>query len=114
MNLSEHTVNSLTESGFETATEIQAKCIPMAKEGMDIIGSAKTGSGKSLAFLIPAVEILARSEDKDSKSTRVLVLTPTRELALQLFNLSRDLLRFHEQHTCALIWHSLPQVPSAS
>jgi ATP-dependent RNA helicase DDX18/HAS1 len=103
MNLSEHTFNSLTESGFETATEIQAKCIPMAIEGMDIIGSAKTGSGKSLAFLIPAVEILARSEDKESKATRVLVLTPTRELALQLFNLSRDLLRFHEQHTCALI-----------
>jgi ATP-dependent RNA helicase DDX18/HAS1 len=103
MNLSEQTVNSLTESGFETATEIQAKCIPMAIEGSDIIGSAKTGSGKSLAFLIPAVEILAKSEDKESKATRVLVLTPTRELALQLFNLSRDLLRFHEQHSCALI-----------
>lgn len=103
MNLTDETVNSLTESGFDTATEIQAKCIPMAMEGMDIIGSAKTGSGKSLAFLIPSVEILARSEDKESKSTRVLVLTPTRELALQLFNLSRDLLRFHEQHSCALI-----------
>jgi len=103
MNLSEKTVNSLTESGFETATEVQAKCIPMAIQGEDIIGAAKTGSGKSLAFLIPAVEILTKSDDKETKSTRVLVLTPTRELALQLFNLSRDLLRFHEEHTCALI-----------
>ena len=103
MNLSEKTVTSLTESGFETATEVQAKCIPMAISGEDIIGAAKTGSGKSLAFLIPAVEILTKSDDKETKSTRVLVLTPTRELALQLFNLSRDLLRFHEAHTCALI-----------
>ena len=103
MNLSEKTVNSLTESGYETATEVQAKCIPMAIQGEDIIGAAKTGSGKSLAFLIPAVEILTKADDKETKSTRVLVLTPTRELALQLFNLSRDLLRFHEEHTCALI-----------
>jgi ATP-dependent RNA helicase DDX18/HAS1 len=103
MGLSQETLNSLTESGFETATEIQEKCIPLASQGVDIIGSAKTGSGKSLAFLIPAVELLAKIEDKESKSTRVLVLTPTRELALQLFNLARDLLRFHEQHSCALI-----------
>jgi len=103
MGLSEETLNALTESGFETATEIQEKCIPLSSQGVDIIGSAKTGSGKSLAFLIPAVELLAKSEDKESKSTRVLVLTPTRELALQLFNLARDLLRFHEQHSCALI-----------
>jgi ATP-dependent RNA helicase DDX18/HAS1 len=100
LNLSEETLKSLEDLNFHTATEIQAKCIPLAMNNSDVIGSAKTGSGKSLAFLIPAVEMLSKT--KDISGTRVLVLTPTRELALQLYNLSRDLLLNHQQ-SCALI-----------
>jgi ATP-dependent RNA helicase DDX18/HAS1 len=93
------TLQSLTELGFKTATEIQAKTIPLSLSGADIIGSAKTGSGKSLAFLIPAVETIVNQKDK--AGTKVLILTPTRELALQLYNLAKDLLMHHKE-TCAL------------
>jgi ATP-dependent RNA helicase DDX18/HAS1 len=104
MDLTEETLRSLNEIGYETATEIQAKCIPLGLEGKDVIGNAKTGSGKSLAFLIPAVEHLLRSRPEDGiNCTRALVLTPTRELALQLFNIAKDLLQYHEGENCALI-----------
>lgn len=96
----EKTLQSLKELGFKVATEIQAKTIPLSLSGADIIGSAKTGSGKSLSFLIPAVEIVLAN--KNLPGTKALVLTPTRELALQLFNLSKDLFMYHKE-TCALI-----------
>jgi ATP-dependent RNA helicase DDX18/HAS1 len=100
IGLSDKTINSLKALNFETATEIQAKCIPLILEGNDIIGSAKTGSGKSLAFLIPAIERMKEEEKKET--TKVLILTPTRELALQLFSLTKDLLSNYN-NTCALI-----------
>ena len=58
MNLNKTLLERLNIQGYETATEIQAKSIPIALKGEDIIGSAKTGSGKSLAFLIPTVEYI--------------------------------------------------------
>lgn len=93
------TLQSLNELGFKTATEIQAKTIPLSLSGADIIGSAKTGSGKSLSFLIPAVETITNLKEK--AGTKVLILTPTRELALQLYNLAKDLLMHHKE-SCAL------------
>jgi ATP-dependent RNA helicase DDX18/HAS1 len=101
MGLSENMLLALKDLEFETATEIQAECIPKAMEGNDIIGSAKTGSGKSLAFLIPAIESLSKV-DRKKETLRVLIITPTRELALQLYNLARDLISYFEL-TCALI-----------
>jgi ATP-dependent RNA helicase DDX18/HAS1 len=100
LGLSDKTINTLKALNFETATEIQSKCIPLILEGNDIIGSAKTGSGKSLAFLIPAIERM--KEDEKKETAKVLILTPTRELALQLFTLAKDLLA-HYSNTCALI-----------
>jgi ATP-dependent RNA helicase DDX18/HAS1 len=100
LGLSDKLINTLKDLNFETATEIQAKCIPLILEGNDIIGNAKTGSGKSLTFLIPAVEKL--TDDDKKETARVLILTPTRELALQLFTLAKDLLG-HYDKTCALI-----------
>jgi ATP-dependent RNA helicase DDX18/HAS1 len=94
------TLQSLTENNFFTATEIQAKTIPLSLSGADIMGAAKTGSGKSLSFLIPAVEAVLKS--KHLPGTKVIILTPTRELALQLYNLAKDLLMYHKE-TCALI-----------
>ncbi|MFM7859420.1 MAG: DEAD/DEAH box helicase, partial [Flammeovirgaceae bacterium] len=70
--------------------------------GIDMLGRAKTGSGKSLAFLIPAVELLVRADFKQEMGVGVIVLTPTRELALQLFNIAKDLLVYHKK-TCALV-----------
>ena len=71
---------ALTNMGFETPTPIQAATLPSLLDGRDVIGQARTGSGKTVAFGIPAIEV-ARP---DVKAVQVLVLTPTRELAVQI------------------------------
>ena len=90
MNLNKILIERLNYQGYEIATEVQAKSIPIALKGEDIIGSAKTGSGKSLAFLIPTVEYLLKNPK--SEGIQALVITPTRELALQLYDLAKMLL----------------------
>jgi ATP-dependent RNA helicase RhlE len=69
--------------GYEETTPIQAEAIPHALQGRDIVGCAQTGTGKTLAFLLPAIEHLQRSKSK-TKNPRVAVLAPTRELAIQV------------------------------
>lgn len=54
----ENTLKAISDMGFTTLTEIQARSIPHLLEGFDLVGAAKTGSGKTLAFLIPAVELI--------------------------------------------------------
>ena len=90
MNLNKILIERLNYQGYEIATEVQAKSIPIALKGEDIIGSAKTGSGKSLAFLIPTVEYLLNNQKNEG--IQALVITPTRELALQLYDLAKMLL----------------------
>ena len=75
-------LRALTEIGFTEATEVQAKAIPPALNGKDLMVAAKTGSGKTAAFLLPLLsKLLSRSAPKSG--TRALILLPTRELALQ-------------------------------
>ena len=83
--------------GFTKATPIQAKSIPLLLSGKDILGAAKTGSGKTLAFLIPAIELLHRVQFKPRNGTGILIISPTRELALQIYSVARDLLQHHSQ-----------------
>src|SRR5690349_4348440 len=71
----------LAAAQFMTPTPIQASTIPPALEGKDVIGTAQTGTGKTLAFLIPIIETLQR---EPSRKTTALVLLPTRELAMQV------------------------------
>lgn len=78
LGLSEPIVESVTEIGFEHPTPIQAEVIPRALAGVDVVGLAQTGSGKTAAFALPILERLLESE-----GTRALVLCPTREIALQ-------------------------------
>lgn len=77
------TVNHL---GFTEPTEIQQHAIPAAMSGHDLIASSKTGSGKTLAYIIPAMQRLTRNRSLSKNDPRVLILTPTRELAKQVFN----------------------------
>jgi ATP-dependent RNA helicase DDX18/HAS1 len=81
-DVSDITLKALTEMKFTTATEVQAKSIPHILGGKDILGSAKTGSGKTLAFLIPAIELLYKSKFTNMNGTGVIIITPTRELAV--------------------------------
>lgn len=97
LNLSEKTMKGIKDMGFETMTEIQQRGIPPLLAGRDVLGAAKTGSGKTLSFLIPAVEMLSSLRFKPRNGTGVIVVSPTRELALQIFGVARELMAHHSQ-----------------
>lgn len=97
LGLSEKTMQGINDMGFETMTEIQQRTIPPLLAGRDVLGAAKTGSGKTLSFLIPAVEMLSALRFKPRNGTGVLVISPTRELALQIFGVARELMAHHSQ-----------------
>ena len=83
LNLNSAIVQALTASGYTEPTPVQAKAIPEAIAGHDLMCSAPTGTGKTAAFVLPALQRLAHPA-KPGRGPRVLVLTPTRELALQV------------------------------
>ena len=85
LNLSEKTMRAIADMKFDTMTGIQQRGIPPLLAGRDVLGAAKTGSGKTLSFLIPAVELLSSLRFKPRNGTGVIVVSPTRELALQIF-----------------------------
>jgi ATP-dependent RNA helicase DDX18/HAS1 len=97
LDLSTPTTRALTDMDMKTMTPIQAKSIPVLLAGKDVLGAARTGSGKTLAFLLPAIELLHRLKFKPMNGTGVIVITPTRELALQIFGVVRDLMKYHSQ-----------------
>ncbi|KAF4831453.1 ATP-dependent RNA helicase HAS1 [Colletotrichum tropicale] len=97
LNLSDKTMKAIGEMGFTKMTEIQRRGIPPLLSGKDVLGAAKTGSGKTLAFLIPAVEMLSALRFKPRNGTGVIVVSPTRELALQIFGVARELMAHHSQ-----------------
>merc|ERR1712093_427293 len=97
LSLSAQTNNAINEMGFTKMTEVQARCIPPLMTGRDVLGAAKTGSGKTLAFLIPAVEMLNKLMFKPRNGTGVIVVSPTRELALQIFGVAKELCKHHNQ-----------------
>jgi ATP-dependent RNA helicase DeaD len=80
LSLSKETLKSIEEMGFEIATAIQGEAIPPIVEGRDVIGQSGTGTGKTIAFAVPAVEKI----DTGSDAVQVLVLCPTRELCIQV------------------------------
>lgn len=95
--LSEPTLKAIKDMGFSKMTQVQAKTIPPLLAGRDVLGAAKTGSGKTLAFLIPAIEMLYSLRFKPRNGTGVVVVSPTRELALQIFGVARELMAHHSQ-----------------
>ncbi|KAM7471174.1 hypothetical protein LguiA_009357 [Lonicera macranthoides] len=95
--LSELTMNSIKEMNFQYMTQIQARAIPPLLEGKDVLGAARTGSGKTLAFLVPAVELLYQIRFTPRNGTGVVVICPTRELAIQTHAVAKDLLKYHSQ-----------------
>ncbi|KAG5253808.1 hypothetical protein OIU77_017001 [Salix suchowensis] len=97
LGLSEATHKSIQEMGFENLTQIQARAIPPLLVGKDVLGAARTGSGKTLAFLIPAIELLHNVHFAPRNGTGVVVICPTRELAIQTHAVAKDLLKYHSQ-----------------
>ena len=93
MSLSRPIQKGLAAIGFTEPTPIQAKAIPIAMQGKDVVGGAETGSGKTAAFLIPILERLLY-RPKKVPTTRVAIFMPTRELAVQCFNVATKLASF--------------------
>lgn len=121
LDLSAGTVKALEGMGFKTMTEVQMRTIPPLLAGRDVLGAAKTGSGKTLAFLIPAIEMLFKLKFKPRNGqslsplivlhmwisadtphqwhtgTGAIIVSPTRELALQIFGVVKELCEHHNQ-----------------
>ena len=94
LKLSEPILKAIAACGYTEPTPIQAQSIPLAIAGKDLIGSAQTGTGKTASFVLPALERLLVPSTKNGKGPRILVLTPTRELANQVTDAVRSYGKF--------------------
>ena len=94
LNLNSNLLRAIEACGFSSPTEIQSAAIPVALAGRDLMASAQTGTGKTAAFVLPALHRLATPTTGGGRGPRVLVLTPTRELAAQVEDNIRQLGKF--------------------
>ncbi|KAK9270003.1 hypothetical protein L1049_025576 [Liquidambar formosana] len=102
LNLSRPLLKACEVLGYTKPTPIQAACIPLALTGRDICGSAITGSGKTAAFALPSLERLL-FRPKRVNAIRVLILTPTRELAAQVYSMIKNLAQFTDIRCCLIV-----------
>ncbi|WP_455755820.1 DEAD/DEAH box helicase [Sulfurimonas sp.] len=84
LQLSKQILKATSNSGFTTPTPIQEKVIPLVLDGKDVMARAQTGSGKSASFILPTLELLHKNKKQGKAKIKALVLTPTRELTLQI------------------------------
>jgi ATP-dependent RNA helicase RhlE len=113
LNIIEPILKSLKEEGYTTPTPIQEKAIPILLNGIDLIGCAQTGTGKTAAFAVPILQLLSKNRTFDrKKKIRSLIVTPTRELAIQIEESFKAYGR-HTGLTCTVVFggvHQNPQV----
>lgn len=98
LKLQEGILKAIKNMGFEKPTEVQAEVIPLALDGMDIIVKSQTGTGKTAAFGIPICENI----DVEEKAIQALILTPTRELAVQIAHQINNIGRFNRIRSIAI------------
>jgi ATP-dependent RNA helicase RhlE len=84
LNLIEPIHQALKKEGYTTPTPIQAQAIPIVLNGTDLLGCAQTGTGKTAAFAIPIIQLLSKKQYQAKPAIKSLILTPTRELAIQI------------------------------
>ena len=112
LQLSAPLLKALEEKGYTTPSPIQEKAIPHVLAGKDVLGCAQTGTGKTAAFALPIIQNLMKPFDKkySKRVIRSLILTPTRELALQIAENFKE----YGSHTpvrCAVIFGGVSAVP---
>ncbi len=96
-------LRAVTEAGYDTPTAVQAQAIPLVLEGRDVMASAQTGTGKTAAFTLPALNLLATPHESKSRGPRILVLTPTRELAAQVNEAARKYGKYIRARTVSIV-----------
>lgn len=94
---------ALKEAKFEIMTEIQAKSIPHLLNGKDVLAAAKTGSGKTLAFLVPACDLLYNVKFLPRNGAGVIAISPTRELAQQIYDVLRNISKYMSQSIAVVV-----------
>jgi len=103
LNLDPAILRAIEESGYTEPTAIQAQAIPVITAGNDLMASAQTGTGKTAAFMLPALNLLATPHALKSRGPRILVLTPTRELAAQVNEAARKYGKFLRARTVSIV-----------
>jgi len=103
LNLAQPILRAIAARGYTTPTPIQEQAIPLALAGKDLIGTAQTGTGKTAAFVLPALQRLLVPSEVRGKGPRILVLTPTRELANQVTDAVRAYGKFMRVRNGAIL-----------
>ncbi len=103
LNLDSTLLRALEESGYTSPTPIQSQAIPVVTEGHDLMASAQTGTGKTAAFMLPALNLLATPHALKSRGPRILVLVPTRELATQVNEAARKYGKYIRARTVSIV-----------
>lgn len=113
LNIIAPILDALEKEGYEVPTPIQRESIPVVLEGTDLLGCAQTGTGKTAAFAIPILQILSQRDRSGRKKIRSLIVTPTRELAIQIQESFVSYGRFLDL-TSAVIFGGVPQNPQVA
>ncbi len=103
LKLDPQILRALHNVGYKSPTPIQEKSIPVILEGHDLMASAQTGTGKTAAFILPALNLLATPHPVKERGPRILVLTPTRELAAQINEAARKYGTFIKAKTTSIV-----------
>lgn len=106
LNLTPKVKLAIDEMGFTSATSIQSRAIPLIRTGADVIGRSQTGTGKTVAFAIPAIEIIDTHQEKST--LQVLILCPTRELAQQACEEVKKLTKFKSGIRAVEVYGGVP------
>ncbi len=101
LGLSANLVKAIQKKGYKQPTPVQRKCVPLLLAGKDVIGMARTGSGKTAAFVLPLLQRLRVHSAKTG--VRALILAPSRELALQTLKFTQQMSKFTDLRVAALI-----------
>jgi ATP-dependent RNA helicase RhlE len=113
LGLIEPILLALFEEGYTTPTPIQAQSIPILLEGKDLLGCAQTGTGKTAAFTLPIIQLLSAKPVEKRKKIKSLIVTPTRELAIQIAE-SFNAYGRHTQLNCTVIFGGVGQGPQVT
>jgi ATP-dependent RNA helicase RhlE len=103
LGLSQPVLRALADIGYTVPTPIQLEAIPIVSEGHDLMASAQTGTGKTAAFTLPLIDDIGTREFGPGDPPLVLILTPTRELALQIDENIKEYGRYVETRTCCVV-----------
>ena len=113
LGLSEALLKAVSKKGYTTPSPIQQKAIPPVLEGRDVLASAQTGTGKTAGFTLPLLHILSENPKEKFRPVRALILTPTRELAAQVYANVREYSEFLNLRS-AVIFGGVNQKPQAA